>query len=87
MTMWNRLVPWKKALTVVLAIIGILAIIAGVIYIAEPAKSIPSFFPAYSAKAHLHATKHGIAAIVVGAVVLVIAAIVVLTSREDAAYV
>ena len=50
---------WKKALTVVFAVVGILAVLVGVIYVAEPAKSIPSFFPAYKAGSHFHATKHG----------------------------
>jgi uncharacterized membrane protein HdeD (DUF308 family) len=80
--MWYDMAAWKKVLTVLLAIIGILAIVVGVIYIAEPAKSIPHFFPAYQAKSHFHATKHGAAAIVVGVVVLVIAVILVVTSRD-----
>jgi uncharacterized membrane protein HdeD (DUF308 family) len=72
----------KKSLVVVLAIIGILGIVAGVIYVALPAKSLPSFFPDHSAHTHLHATKHGIAALVVGAVLLIVAVALVSTSRS-----
>jgi uncharacterized membrane protein HdeD (DUF308 family) len=80
--MWYEMATWKKVLTVLLTIIGILAIVVGVIYIAEPAKSIPHFFPAYKAKSHFHATKHGAAALVVGVVLLIVAVILALSSRN-----
>jgi uncharacterized membrane protein HdeD (DUF308 family) len=72
----------KKSLTVLLAIIGILGIVAGIIYVALPAKSLPSFFPDHSAHTHLHATKHGIAALVVGAALLIVAVALISTSRS-----
>jgi uncharacterized membrane protein HdeD (DUF308 family) len=80
--MWYRMEAWKKVLTVLLAVIGIVLIIVGVIYLAEPAKSLPHFFPAYNAKQHLKATKHGALALIVGVVVLIIAVIVPLSSRN-----
>jgi hypothetical protein len=72
----------KKFLTLLLAIVGILGIVAGILYVALPAKSLPSFFPDHSARSHFHANKHGIAGIVVGAVLLIVAVVLVYTSRS-----
>jgi uncharacterized membrane protein HdeD (DUF308 family) len=51
------------------ALLGVLLIVVAVIYFAEPAHSLPSFFPGHvsasSSEANHHHTKHGIAAIVV----------------------
>jgi protein-S-isoprenylcysteine O-methyltransferase Ste14 len=58
------------ALAIVLAIA--LFVVAGV-YFAEPAKSLPSFFPGHSAGSTTHHIKHGIAAVVVGLALLVFA--------------
>ena len=58
------------ALAIVLAVA--LFVVAGV-YFAEPAKSLPSFFPGHSAGSTTHHTKHGIAAVVVGLALLVFA--------------
>jgi uncharacterized membrane protein HdeD (DUF308 family) len=80
--MWNAMSAGKKALTLLLAIVGVLGIVAGVLYIALPAKSLPSFFPDHSAHSHLHADKHGIAGIVVGAVLLIVAVILIYTSHD-----
>lgn len=69
--------PGLKVLMVVLGVIGLLAVIAGIMYLAMPAKSLPSFFPAHlnPAKAVVkhdfaHAMKHGYAALVVGLVLI-----------------
>jgi hypothetical protein len=57
----------KLILPVVL--LGIVLIVVAVIYFAEPAHSLPSFFPGHvsstSSEASHHHTKHGIAALVV----------------------
>jgi protein-S-isoprenylcysteine O-methyltransferase Ste14 len=58
------------ALAIVLAIA--LFVVAGV-YFAEPAKSLPSFFPGHSAGSTTHHIKHGIASVVVGLALLVFA--------------
>lgn len=58
-------------MTAILVVVGLLCVVAGVIYFAEPAKSLPSFFPGHLAGSGHHHTKHGIAAIVVGIVVFV----------------
>lgn len=50
----------------------VLFLVAG-IYIAEPAKSLPSFFPGHAAGSTHHHVKHGIAALVVGVGALVLA--------------
>lgn len=50
-------------------LLGIVLIVVAVVYFAEPAHSLPSFFPGHvsatSAEATHHHTKHGIAALVV----------------------
>jgi hypothetical protein len=50
-------------------VLGILLIAVSVIYFAEPAHSLPSFFPGHvsatDAEAGHHHTKHGVAALVV----------------------
>ena len=54
-------------LLVVLAVIaGIALIVIAGVYWAEPAKSLPSFFPGHQAGSSHHHTKHGIAAFLVG---------------------
>ena len=81
--MWTALAPWQRAIFVVLVILGILAIIAGAIYLAEPLKSLPSFFPDHSKHSTDHGTKHGIAAVVAGVVLIGIALVVGITARRN----
>lgn len=71
---------------VVLLVLGALAIAGGVIYLVEPAHSLPSFFPGHLsnparplASAEFH-RKKGLVGLVVGAV-LVVAAVVVAVVR------
>jgi uncharacterized membrane protein HdeD (DUF308 family) len=45
--------------------VGVLLVVVAIVYFAEPAKSLPSFFPGHAAKGSYHHTKHGIAALVV----------------------
>ena len=73
----------QKAIITVLVVLGIVAIAAGAVYIAEPAKSLPHFFPWYSAHANKHATKHGIAVIVLGVVLIAVAWIVQVTAKRS----
>jgi hypothetical protein len=47
-------------------VIGIVLIVIAVVYWAEPAKSLPSFFPGHTAGSNHHHTKHGIAAFLLG---------------------
>lgn len=45
---------------------GIVLIVIAIVYWAEPAKSLPSFFPGHQAGSGHHHAKHGIAAFLVG---------------------
>jgi hypothetical protein len=59
----------------ILAAVGaaIVLFLIAAIYIAEPAKSLPSFFPGHEAGSTHHHVKHGIAALVLGLGALVLA--------------
>jgi hypothetical protein len=54
---------WLVALAVVL---GIVLVAVAAVYWAEPARSLPSFFPGHEAGSNHHHVKHGIAAFLVG---------------------
>jgi hypothetical protein len=60
---------------VVLVVLGILAVIAGVIYLVEPIHSLPTFFPGHAAHGQGHHHIRGYIAIVVGIILLIIAAV------------
>jgi hypothetical protein len=66
--------PLARFVVIVLIVLGVVAIAVGIIYFAEPARSLPAFFPG-----HLRHglpgrhTRRGIAAIVIGAVLLLAA--------------
>jgi hypothetical protein len=45
---------------------GVVLVIVGIIYFAEPARSLPGFFPGHEAGSAHHHIKHGIAAVVLG---------------------
>ena len=54
-------------LLVALAVLaGVVLIAIAIVYWAEPAKSLPSFFPGHQAGSTHHHVKHGIAAFLVG---------------------
>jgi uncharacterized membrane protein HdeD (DUF308 family) len=58
-------------LTVLLGVLGIACVVVGIVYFAEPAHSLPSFFPGHTAHGTKSRTKHGIAAVVVGVLFLI----------------
>jgi hypothetical protein len=62
-----------RLVAAVAVIIGIVLIVIAAIYFAEPAKSLPSFFPGHQAGSAHHHVKHGIAAFFVGCAFLVLA--------------
>ena len=66
MTKNRKLIPWAVAAGVVLIAIAI-------VYWAEPARSLPGFFPGHQAGSGHHHTKHGIASFLVGLACLVFA--------------
>jgi hypothetical protein len=55
----------NRALILPAVVLGIVLLVVGVIYLAEPAKSLPSFFPGHTAGSTHHHVKHAIAAFVV----------------------
>jgi hypothetical protein len=56
----------RRLLAALAAVVGVALIAIAVVYWAEPAKSLPSFFPGHQAGSNHHHTKHGIAAFLVG---------------------
>ncbi|MGE5289565.1 MAG: hypothetical protein ACM3ML_20685 [Micromonosporaceae bacterium] len=66
----------RMSAVVVLVIIAVLAIVAGIMYFAEPAKSLPSILGTIThpaSRANAHRTLRGAAALVVGVICLVAA--------------
>jgi len=55
-----------RLLAVIAVILGIVLIAIAVVYWAEPAGSLPSFFPGHQAGSSHHHAKHGIAAFLLG---------------------
>jgi hypothetical protein len=62
-----------RLLAGVAVLAGIVLIVVAIIYWAEPAKSLPGFFPGHQAGSGHHHAKHGIAAFLVGVACLVFA--------------
>jgi len=58
--------PKSRLLTVAAVALGVALIVVAAIYWAEPAKSLPGFFPGHTAGSAHHHTKHGIAALLLG---------------------
>jgi hypothetical protein len=52
--------------TFAIALGGVVLIVIAVVYFAEPAKSLPGFFPGHQAGSTHHHVKHGIAALLLG---------------------
>jgi ammonia channel protein AmtB len=65
--------PSSRLLIAVAIVIGIALLVVAGVYFAEPAQSLPSFFPGHSATSTTHHYKHGIASVVVGLALLVFA--------------
>ena len=55
----------SRLLIVLAALAGVALLVVAGVYFAEPAKSLPSFFPGHDPAMAGHHTKHGIAALVV----------------------
>ncbi len=56
----------KKTLAILAVILGIVLIIASVIYFIEPARFLPNFFPGYDRSLMTHHYKHGIGSFILG---------------------
>ena len=68
--------------TWVLVVLGVLALVAAVVYMTQPADSLPGFFPGADATITAKHTKHGLLAIGL-AVVLFIGAWMTTGSKKD----
>ena len=69
----------RRVLAIILLVVGVAAIAAGVLYVTQPAHSLPTFFPGYAAHAVGKHTKRGYAGIALGVVLVVVAFVVALT--------
>jgi 1,4-dihydroxy-2-naphthoate octaprenyltransferase len=58
--------PRDRLLTIAAVVLGVVLIVIAIVYWAEPAKSLPSFFPGHEAGSGHHHVKHGIAAFLLG---------------------
>jgi hypothetical protein len=56
----------KRWTVIAACIAGVLLIAIAIVYFAEPAKSLPGFFPGHEAGSNHHHVKHGIAALLLG---------------------
>jgi hypothetical protein len=63
----------RRLLIAIAVVVGIVLIVIAIVYWAEPAKSLPSFFPGHESGSNHHHTKHGIAAFLLGVACLVFA--------------
>lgn len=68
---------------VVIVIVGIAALVAGIVYLTQPVHSLPSFFPGYVAHGTGKHTDRGIAGIALGAVLLVVGVAVAVGGRRS----
>jgi NADH:ubiquinone oxidoreductase subunit 5 (subunit L)/multisubunit Na+/H+ antiporter MnhA subunit len=64
-----------RLVRIVLVVLGILAVVVGIIYLVEPIHSLPSFFPGHAAHKQGHHHIRGYVAIAVGVVLLIVAAV------------
>ena len=71
----NKEAPMSTSRLTVIAmgIAGVILIVIAIVYFAEPAKSLPGFFPGHQTGSSHHHVKHGIAAFVVALGCLVFA--------------
>jgi hypothetical protein len=60
---------------VVLIVLGLLAVVAGIICVVEPVHSMPSFFPGSAALGQIHHYTRGYIATGVGVILLIIAVV------------
>jgi len=71
--------PVRRFLAIILLIAGVAAIVAGLVYLTEPANLLPSFFPGYAAQVVSKDSNHGYEGIVLGAVFIIAAFVVAFT--------
>ena len=64
----------RRLIVLVLVVLGLLGIVAAIVYFAEPAKSLPSVLPGHISGSTVHRTKRGVAALIIGLGFLILAA-------------
>ena len=69
----------RRFLAIILLIVGVAAVVAGVLYLTQPANSLPTFFPGYAAHVVGKHMKRGYAGVALGAVLVIVAFAVALT--------
>jgi hypothetical protein len=62
----------KLPLLAVLVVVGLTFAAIGIVYLVEPARHLPTFFPGHS-HSRLHGFKHGVVALGVGALAILFA--------------
>ena len=67
---------------VVLVVVGILAVVVGIIYLVEPVHSLPSFFPGHALHGRGHHHIRVYIAIAVGIILLILAGIAARSRRR-----
>jgi NADH:ubiquinone oxidoreductase subunit 5 (subunit L)/multisubunit Na+/H+ antiporter MnhA subunit len=65
----------SRLVSIVLVVLGILAVVVGVVYLVEPIHSLPSFFPGHALHRRGHHHIRGYIAIAVGIILLIIGAV------------
>jgi hypothetical protein len=70
---YARRMTKNRAFILPAVVLGVALIVVAAIYWAEPARSLPSFFPGHAAGSAHHHVKHGIAAFVLALACLVFA--------------
>lgn len=69
----------RRLLAIIILVIGVAAIVTGVLYLTQPANSLPSFFPGYAAHVVGKHTHRGYAGVAFGAVLVIVSFVVALT--------
>jgi hypothetical protein len=64
----------QLTIAAVLAVIGLLALIAGIVYLSTPIASLPSFFPGASKTIHGYHNSRGLAGVIFAIILWVVAA-------------
>jgi hypothetical protein len=78
---WTPQTNWPLIIGVTLLAIGVLALIAGVVYLVVPAHSLPSIMGRLP-KVSVHRSKRGVAGLVVGIVLAAAGGFLVIRSRR-----
>ncbi len=76
----------SRLVMIILIVLGVLAIAAGIVYLVEPAKSLPTFFPGHVAHLNGRHSRRGLAGIIAGAVLLILAVITARVGRRSSPY-